>query len=165
MTAVTRDDQQVEQIVEEIEATTGPFWSADLAWTGDGHWQRLAAVIAGMERAGLIRPLDLPRAILYIRTDIPCEVEEPVLTIYRLYDADGCLLYVGCTSKTLEVRFRGHQRVKKWWPEVARVEQEQVTGWAAAHEVEFEAIRTEEPLYNVIGNPTRLSLAERRAIA
>jgi predicted GIY-YIG superfamily endonuclease len=38
--------------------------------------------------------------------------------LYRLYAADGTLLYVGVTGK-LSARFYSHSREKRWWPQVA----------------------------------------------
>jgi hypothetical protein len=46
---------------------------------------------------------------------------EPTYTVYRLYDAENNLLYVGATSD-IPKRFAEHRRDKAWWPEVVRAE-------------------------------------------
>lgn len=153
---ITRDDRLTEQLVEEIEATSKPFWPANLGWTGDGHWPRLDRVITGLEWSGLIRPLDLRSGIHFVRTDIPCDVTEPVMTVYRLFDAAGALLYIGCTSKPLDVRLRAHSKDKDWWLlTVASTTKQSVSGWHEGHRVERDAITSEAPLFNVVFNASR----------
>ncbi|MFG2372596.1 GIY-YIG nuclease family protein [Streptomyces sp. NPDC048504] len=72
--------------------------------------------------------------------------------LYRFFDADGALLYVGITAD-LEKRWSGHQSNKAWWPDVA----EKTVKWHAdrssALSAELEAIRSEAPRYNVAGSP------------
>jgi len=67
--------------------------------------------------------------------------------VYRLYDADEQLLYVGVGVNGY-ARLDAHRREKPWWPEVRRVVMTQYgTRWTALH-VEACAIRDEKPLYN-----------------
>ena len=74
--------------------------------------------------------------------------------VYRLYSSDDRLLYVGATV-SLQQRLRDHGRDKEWWPEVARTEvSEPYESWGLAHAAEIEAIRTEQPVYNVVRYPT-----------
>lgn len=42
--------------------------------------------------------------------------------LYRLYDANGVLLYIGISGDPKR-RFRQHARTKHWWPEVVRKEE------------------------------------------
>jgi DNA-binding XRE family transcriptional regulator len=42
--------------------------------------------------------------------------------VYRLYDADDHLLYVGVTSNTMQARLGAHRRDKSWFAEVERHE-------------------------------------------
>jgi hypothetical protein len=69
--------------------------------------------------------------------------------VYRFFDADESLLYVGVSSQP-EVRRQQHAADKAWWPEVARTD----TVWYAdrpkALAGEAFAIITERPRYNVI---------------
>lgn len=68
--------------------------------------------------------------------------------VYRFFDADDALLYVGVTQDFL-ARRQQHASTKGWWPEVRR----HVVDWfdspADALEVELEAIKGERPRYNV----------------
>jgi len=72
--------------------------------------------------------------------------------VYRFYDSTGVLLYVGITDSPA-ARWRDHAKRKPWWSQVA----ERTLAWhpcrqdAAAEELE--AIRTEKPIYNVVGKP------------
>lgn len=68
--------------------------------------------------------------------------------LYRLFDADGALLYVGI-GHTPEVRWKQHARTKDWWHLVA----EKTTSWydtrILATNAETNAIRTEKPRFNI----------------
>jgi predicted GIY-YIG superfamily endonuclease len=76
--------------------------------------------------------------------------------LYRLYDADGHLLYVGVTGDPA-TRWHGHAHDKGWWPQVALRQVE----WKATREealaAEKEAIYTERPKYNVNHRYPRVS--------
>lgn len=78
-------------------------------------------------------------------------LDDQPTALYRFFDADGALLYVGITAD-LEQRWSSHQR-KPWWPDVA----EKTVEWYATRPValaaELEAIRSEAPRYNVAGSP------------
>lgn len=68
--------------------------------------------------------------------------------VYRLFAADGRLLYVGlAAARNLGARLREHRR-KDWWTDVARA----ATSWHANFEearlVEALAIRDDEPVHN-----------------
>ncbi|MFE3933264.1 GntR family transcriptional regulator [Streptomyces goshikiensis] len=67
--------------------------------------------------------------------------------VYRLYDADECLLYVGITMN-LDQRFADHRRQKFWWHLVERQDVRWYDSRPEAEVVETEAIRTENPLYD-----------------
>ena len=76
-------------------------------------------------------------------------------TIYRAFDIDGTLLYVGI-SKNIGRRLREHEKSSIWWSEAVdggRIEFE--CAWGERAEVErHEAalIRSEKPVYNVTHN-------------
>jgi hypothetical protein len=70
--------------------------------------------------------------------------------LYRLYRADGLLLYVGITDNPPE-RWRSHASLKPWWPEVARRDVEWFNTRAAALDAESRAILGEDPLHNIRG--------------
>jgi len=76
-------------------------------------------------------------------------IEAPV-ALYRFFDADGALLYVGITAN-LGDRFRAHRAQQPWWPSVAsRTVELHEDRWAAAA-AEIHAIRTERPAHNIAG--------------
>ncbi|MER6350612.1 GntR family transcriptional regulator [Streptomyces sp. NPDC001634] len=73
---------------------------------------------------------------------------EVPIALYRLYDAEGTLLYVGISTNPKK-RFIQHALFKPWWPSVARTS----VSWLEvtrpeALAIEAAAIRDEEPLHN-----------------
>lgn len=74
--------------------------------------------------------------------------------LYRFYDRNNRLLYVGITSDT-RVRFRQHAESKKWWPDVAVRE---ITHYPTRPDLaaaEIVAIKRERPLYNIAHSTRR----------
>ena len=69
-------------------------------------------------------------------------------TLYRFFDAEGVLLYVGISSIGA-MRWVGHQS-REWWIDVATVTTEHFPDRDLAAEAEIVAIRTEKPRHNVI---------------
>jgi excinuclease UvrABC nuclease subunit len=82
--------------------------------------------------------------------------------VYRLYDTNGTLLYVG-SSNNPPYRYSEHSRSPlktSWWPQVARKHETWYDQRTEAQQAEAEAIKTENPLHN-----TRLTInARNRAI-
>lgn len=70
--------------------------------------------------------------------------------LYRLFDAEGRLLYVGIAYNP-RARWLGHSSTKPWWKQVARREVEWHETRSAALGAEAEAIVNERPLYNIAG--------------
>lgn len=66
--------------------------------------------------------------------------------VYRLYDANDGLLYVGITTDTA-VRWQAHS-TSKWWPEVARKDVTWYAKRADAEAAEIAAIKAEQPAHN-----------------
>jgi predicted GIY-YIG superfamily endonuclease len=83
--------------------------------------------------------------------------------LYRQFDADGTLLYVGETDNPLR-REAGHRSCSPWWPDVARTVVVECENYWSARSQELAAIRTERPLYNVVDNPDRTVAQERRRL-
>jgi predicted GIY-YIG superfamily endonuclease len=86
-------------------------------------------------------------------------------TLYRFYDQDDNLLYVGIT-KFFEPRLKQHYKNAGWFFDTAFVRLEH---FATRREVELAesfAIQTEKPLYNIAKNPEKVqalnALAEIR---
>lgn len=72
--------------------------------------------------------------------------------VYRLYDAQGTLLYIG-SAYDPEKRCRAH-RTKPWWPEVARREDQWFATRRKAYVGEMKAIAVEGAKHNQMGAPT-----------
>jgi hypothetical protein len=69
--------------------------------------------------------------------------------LYRLYDANWVLLYVGI-SWNLPQRMGGHAADKDWWPLVAHRTMAWYPSELDARKAEAEAIDAEQPIYNDI---------------
>lgn len=67
--------------------------------------------------------------------------------IYRLYDVDDRLLYVGICEDPKQ-RWAQHAADKPWWPDVIRRDIEWIATREAAEAMEKEAIVGEKPLHN-----------------
>ena len=68
--------------------------------------------------------------------------------VYRCYDTDGRLIYVGCTME-LAKRLDTHHRSSWWADQVANVKATVHPNYAAALRIERKAIREEHPRWNV----------------
>lgn len=68
--------------------------------------------------------------------------------VYRFFDDDDSLLYVGMTIDSGR-RYGDHRRRQPWWGEVTRIMIERHPDRQAARRAELLAIRTEQPRYNV----------------
>ena len=72
--------------------------------------------------------------------------------IYRMYDAEGALLYIGKTGDPRH-RNRLHFWRQPWIEEVASITaEEQYMSEGEAYAAEKAAIRSERPRYNIVGN-------------
>lgn len=75
--------------------------------------------------------------------------------VYRQFDADDQLLYVGMTG-ALDIRMSQHRLYSDWWPDAARMEVTWYRSRTEADAAEKLAIQTEGPLYNVVHKPGRV---------
>ncbi|MET8751343.1 helix-turn-helix domain-containing protein [Streptomyces sp. NPDC004667] len=82
-----------------------------------------------------------------MQTDPRRRIREARTAVYRLYDAEERLLYVGITM-TLKQRFADHRHQKFWWHLVKRRDVRWYDDRSAAEAVEAEAIQTENPKYD-----------------
>lgn len=71
--------------------------------------------------------------------------------LYRLYSAQGVLLYVGIADN-IPTRLKQHSKDKPWWPEVASTAFQQFPSRSEAEAAEKRAIKTERPVHNVMHN-------------
>lgn len=85
-----------------------------------------------------------------------------VATLYRFYDADENLLYIGVTQRG-PARFKEHASSKRWWGQAAIATLEHFASGEDAYIAEAHAIHAERPRYNVVSDrrgakPTRADL-------
>lgn len=69
------------------------------------------------------------------------------ITVYRLYDHDGALLYIGATGQLIN-RCTVYAHTKSWWADVESIQLEHFTSRAEASDAEATAIEYEHPRYN-----------------
>lgn len=74
--------------------------------------------------------------------------------LYRFYDADERLLYVGIANNP-EQRWKAHARTADWWPQAARKSVEWFDSRPAAAAAETRAISAEAPTHNIVHNHER----------
>lgn len=73
-------------------------------------------------------------------------------SVYRYFDRDGILLYVGITGRGMS-RNSEHNKSKDWWPYVTRQEVDHCKTRRAALNLERETIRQFRPPFNTQHNP------------
>lgn len=78
------------------------------------------------------------------------------ISLYRLYDANGTLLYVGIAENP-KTRWKQHARAAPWWPLVdeTRSRVEWHSSRADAEAAEKAAILAEDPVHNIVWSPRR----------
>lgn len=69
--------------------------------------------------------------------------------VYRCYDRDGLLAYVGCTSN-LQIRLATHSAGSWWAPSIVKVSAKVYPTKDIARAVERAAIKTQHPRWNVM---------------
>lgn len=74
--------------------------------------------------------------------------------LYRLFGADGELLYIGRTWNVKQ-RLQEHARVQPWWSEVASHTVERLSSLDALCNAEANAIARESPRYNLVRHEWR----------
>lgn len=91
---------------------------------------------------------------------------EPVQTsqihpvVYRIFDADDRLIYIGATSN-LEQRLIGHGSAAWWYPLLHRIETEPQPSMEDALAAELAAIHAEKPAFNLRGRGGRSEACRR----
>lgn len=81
--------------------------------------------------------------------------------VYRAFDAESRLLYVGCTMN-LDRRRKEHRSDSPWFVHATRFRIAGPYNYQTARRIERETIATEQPLYNG-DTPGRLDLVRRRS--
>ena len=77
--------------------------------------------------------------------------ERKFVTLYRLFNSAGELLYVGISQHVFQ-RLEQHAIGRKWSKDVARVEMTHYDDRAKARSAETAAIQSEKPRYNITDN-------------
>jgi hypothetical protein len=72
-------------------------------------------------------------------------------TLYRFFDKDNRLLYVGISSRGPS-RWKEHERNRDWWHDVTSSTMQTFTSRQDALRAEREAIKSERPVYNKMHN-------------
>jgi predicted GIY-YIG superfamily endonuclease len=83
-------------------------------------------------------------------------------TLYRFYDQNDQLLYVGIT-KFFEPRLKQHYKNADWFFETARVTLEHYQTRQDVERAESVAIKTEKPIYNIAKNPDKAQAISKLA--
>jgi len=73
--------------------------------------------------------------------------------VYRFYDADDALLYVGISVNAWQ-RVRDHRGSAPWWSQAVKCTFQRFPDRAAAEVAELLAIRTENPKFNAVESTT-----------
>lgn len=81
--------------------------------------------------------------------------------LYRLFDAEDVLLYVGISHRP-QGRWRQHGAQKAWWPQVVRKEIVWYATRLAAGTAEQSAIKEKDPKYNDQREVRRVALINLR---
>lgn len=76
--------------------------------------------------------------------------QTPAHILYRFFNADGELLYIGVTQDPT-ARFKSHQHDKSWFSEVATSTMEHFTSRQELMAAELAAIQRESPRHNIAG--------------
>lgn len=88
-----------------------------------------------------------------IRPDRIGQIQIPTPVLYRCYDRDQRLLYIGMTAFPSR-RFKQHRRGSSWWNQVDRIDLSSYRNFRVLEQAEIRAIRVEKPKFNVVGRET-----------
>lgn len=86
-----------------------------------------------------------------VELDQALAVSAPPATLYRFFDADGVLLYIGITERGA-MRWEDHREEKHWWPAVTSCTLEHFESRLEVEAAERSAIKTERPRFNTNHN-------------
>lgn len=89
---------------------------------------------------------------------------EPPASLYRHFDANGSLLYIGVSLSTMH-RLSEHQDHSHWFKQISRVEIEHYGSRALALQAERVAIKAEKPKHNIRHRWSQRDEAETQAQA
>lgn len=79
--------------------------------------------------------------------------------LYRYFDGDGVLLYVGISANPFKrISARSYDFWCPWWTEIRTMEIEWFCSLDEAQKAERDAIKTGRPLHNKLHNPRKRSV-------
>lgn len=81
-------------------------------------------------------------------------------SVYRMYDIEGRLLYVGCSSDFVR-RLNDHNSRKSWFSDIASIAVAHHSTRAEALVAEAAAIAAESPIHNVYHKPRYVQRSDR----
>lgn len=93
----------------------------------------------------------------------PGGVTREITTLYRFFNPQGVLLYVGISKKPFE-RWKQHRGDKPWWLEIATVTLEHFDTRREAMSAEEAAIKGEGPLFNIVHNKKVRDLQQQTVV-
>ena len=86
------------------------------------------------------------------------------VSLYRHFDADGRLLYVGAAISVTRRTYR-HRAMSEWFDDVRTITIEPFDSEEEALAAEIEAIRTEGPLFNTQHAPPKIDCKTGRRVS
>jgi hypothetical protein len=90
--------------------------------------------------------------------------EDSETELYRHYDADGKLLYVGISLSAV-IRLAAHKQTSEWFNRIVQIKIERFSNRRAALIAERTAILAENPEFNTLGMTKDDENAESDAVA
>lgn len=88
---------------------------------------------------------------------LPAQAADTQTSVYRYYDRDGLLLYVGITGRGT-ARNAEHNKTKDWWQFVVRQNVDHYRTREEAHTREVELIEDHTPPFNTQHNPAAAAM-------
>jgi hypothetical protein len=89
------------------------------------------------------------------------EADREMTDLYRHYDDQGKLLYVGVSKSTL-IRLGRHEANAHWYERISQIKIEKHPSREAALEAERKAIQTENPLCNIQRRPVPIGATDNK---
>lgn len=112
----------------------------------------------GTERRRIIRPAQYRKSVVCYRATWEAELN----LLYRMFDEDGRLLYVGISTSALTFeRLRNHKNGSHFFPLVRTITIEHVSSQEDLRAAEVIAIKNERPVYNKQLNQDRCPRCNR----
>lgn len=136
------------------------WWSIKTIAQYFGQPRDVMLQIAHDEDSGFPSPTRIPRAqprwragdvIAWAATnkaELPLDESPEATALYRHFDLQGRLLYVGIASNVLS-RMKSHRHRSHWHRRIVRIELTWFPSRAAAKAAEAEAIARERPMFNL----------------